>query len=146
VTNRGTETSGALSFVCPCHDRFFDSGVLAANGLLANRQSMGSKDLDIVVEFLVNRRPIRKRLRDGMLGVGKMDSNWFLWSVPTGLQTKMLEPSIGARSETVHGAMQMHGWDLLVDLYDTIDERGILDVCSALVVDDDVILLSPIEF
>ncbi len=58
----------------------------------------------------------------------------------------MFEPSVTPSSETVHGAVQMHSWYLLVGLEDPIDDRFILDVCRTFVVNNHIVLFRPIQF
>lgn len=57
----------------------------------------------------------------------------------------MLEPSIAASSKAVHCAVQVDGGDSLMRLDDSIQDGWVFDVGSALVVNDNIVLFSPIE-
>ena len=131
---------------CPRYDRFVHLGGAVTHALFADGQCMRTKDIHFVVKFFVDGRPITKRFCDRMFCIDEIDRYRLLRAVPAGLQSKMLKPRNGTSPEAVHYAVQVDGWDYLLNLHNAIHQRRIFDVGGALVVNDDVLVLGPIQF
>src|SRR5438552_6493598 len=82
-------------FICPGHDiviRLFGS-ILPLYLLLASSQGARCiKNMDVVVKFLVDRRPIRKVHHDWTCRLRKTDCNRQLRSMAAGLQSQIFKP------------------------------------------------------
>ncbi len=125
--------------------------------LLAARQRAGADEhLDVVVEFLVDRGPIRQPLGDGATRVNEADRDGKLRAVAAGLQAEVFEPKpvrcaqrdgiVGvADAIAVHATVEIHAGDAVaVRLEDTLDHGWVIDVGGAFVMDDQVVALGVI--
>ena len=117
--------------------------VLRLLRLRADRERLAAVHLHVVVEFLVDGRPVRQALRDRMRRVGEMNRDRLLPVVRARLQAEIFEPVIRPRAVAVHRAVEVHRGHRLVRLDDVLHERQILHARRALVVDDRVVALRP---
>src|SRR5262245_22003316 len=91
----GAEHARVLVLVRP-HDNRADvpcGAILLLQRLLAASERRGAaENLHIVVELLLDRDPIRERLRDGMFLVHEIDGDGLLRTVTARLDAEILEP------------------------------------------------------
>ena len=167
MADRGAEDAGLLraELVGPDDDGgdFLSWGDLALlvltfrNLLGALGESLGGEDLDVVVEFLIDGGPIGEAFHDRAILIGEGDGDGLLRAMASRLQAEHLEPAgvIGAGfhwlsvvtpAVAVHRAVKVHGGQaVLVGVHDVGDVGLVGDVGGALVVDDDVVVLTPIR-
>src|SRR5205814_3420715 len=113
--------------------------------LAASEGAGGLKNMDVVVEFLVDRRPIRKAHHDWICLLGKTDCNRQLRSMAAGLQSQIFKPITMRRAWcngiirlanaiAMHRAMKVHTGDaVLMRLEHRFHNLRIGNIGSALI-------------
>src|SRR6185437_6311636 len=156
VTDRGAEHTGAVVVIDPGDDVviLLRRTVPLLHRLPAVGKRRGRREyLNVVVKLLVDRRPVVETVGDRMGLVCEADRDWQLRPVGAGLDAEVIKPErpLGtgggpfagvADAVAVHGAMQVHAGNAhAVRREDALDDRGIVDVGGALVVDHDIVAL-----
>ena len=161
VADGGGEDAGfVLIGVDPGHHEIIGALWFAGfvlDHLRAVRQCVGGgKHLDVVVMFFVDGGPVGQPGVDGMRGVGEVDGDGFLRTVPAGLQAEVFVPmgvfggdgqGFGeiAEAVAVHGAMEVHAGNAgAVRREHALNHRRVLDIRRAFIVDHHIVALGVI--
>ena len=132
--------------------RLFLSAVFGGVGLFAARDRRGGiKHLDVVVQLLVDRRPVRLIFRNKVRFVEVGDGNGLLRAMAAGLKSKVLKPpsvrgANGRRlagvadSVAMHRAVQIHsGNAMFMRAQHPFDDGLVADSSGAFVVDYEIV-------
>ncbi len=142
MPDRSAEPADAIFLPCPNDDRCLDDFLaISLERLLPGREGLHIVHFDIVVQFLVDGRPILEGLSYGM-GL-EFDLDRGLRAMAGRLEPEVFEPLVRPVAEAVHGAVEMDRRAGLLGVHDPLEHFQVLVPGGAFVVDDDIVALRP---